>query len=792
MNCVYQANEIFDLPMSKRIVELKEKVLAEPRCISTEQALVITEIYKKNADKSVAMKRALSFAAAADRIAIKIYPEEDIVGNRTADSKAGVIFPETGTGWLNNELDTLETRDQDRFFVKEEDRMACREIIEPYWNNQDTLENVILERYGPLMKKIGKVVKINQTDHAQGHICPDLIKWLRLGPAGLDREAEEMMKQNPAKAEFYACARIVMQAASRFMLRYSVLASEMAQGATDEETRSRMEEVADVCRRLAREGAYNYHSALQSVWFLFVLLHLESNASSFSPGRLDQILFPYYERDIKKGLSKSRILELTDGLWLKFNQLVYLRCYTSARYFAGFPIGFNIAIGGRRSNGTDDENDLSFIFLAAQNHIRLPQPNLSLRASRITSDKLLSGCIDTIAKGGGMPQIFNDEVVINALQEQGVAEKDAENYSIVGCVELTTPGNNLGWSDAAMFNVVKVVELCVNNGVCILTGEQIGPQTGYLTDFNSFQEFENALKKQMDSFMDVMIEIHRYVDVCHAAVMPSAFLSGVIDDCFEKGIDVTAGGARYNYSGIQFIQVANLVDSLAVLKELVFEKKSISKETMLAMMRTNFSGYEAERQICINRVPKYGNDIEWVDVLGKKWVNYFADRLAEYKNARGGPIQMGLYTVSAHVPMGLNVAATPDGRWAKSPLADGGVSAMYGRDKNGPTALLNSVSKLDHKRASNGSLLNMKFLPSMFSSAESKSKFMALIRGLVKRKIAHVQFNVMDAEELKDAKLHPERYSNLIVRVAGYTAYFIELADDLQNEIIERTAHGTA
>ncbi len=789
MDCTYTKNKILDIEMSGRIQKLKEKVLAEPRYISTEQACIITEVYQENEDVSVPLKRALAFAASVDNIEIKIYPEEDIVGNRTAGSRAGVIFPEAGTAWLKEELDTLETRDQDRFSVYGRDYDICRKVLEPYWNEKDTLENVIMEQYGDVMRKVGKVAKINQTDHAQGHICPDVEKWLRLGPSGLYEEVRQKMAENPDHNEFYGSLVIVLQAACRFMVRYAELAEKMAED-LDGDDKERMLSVAQVCRRLSKGGAYSYHSALQSTWFLFVLLQMESNASSFSPGRLDQILYPYYEKDVKQGVSKERMLELTEGLWLKFNQLVYLRCYMSARYFAGFPIGFNVAIGGKRLDGRDDSNELSYLFLAAQNHIRLPQPNLSLRAYNESPAELMSLCVDTIAKGGGMPQMFNDEVVIGAMMDKGIEKKDAENYAIVGCVELTTPGDNLGWSDAAMFNVVKVIELTINNGVCMITGEQIGPKTGYLTDFQTFEEFESAFRKQIDYFMDIMMEIHHYVDVCHAKVLPSAFLSSVISDCIEKGEDVTAGGAHYNFSGIQFIQAANLADSLAVLKQLVFDEKRFTAEQMMEMLSKNFEGYQQERQILISQVPKYGNDVEWVDNIAVKWTDYFSDKLDAYTNARGGRVQMGLYTVSAHVPMGLNVAATPDGRLSRSPLADGGVSAMYGRDKNGPTALINSVARLKHRNASNGSLLNMKFLPSMFDTPEEKSKFIALLRGLIQKKIAHVQINVMDAEELQEAKKHPEQHSNLIVRVAGYTAYFVELADDLQDEIIERTAHG--
>ena len=364
------------------------------------------------------------------------------------------------------------------------------------------------------------------------------------------------------------------------------------------------------------------------------------------------------------------------------------------------------------------------------------------------------------------------------------------DYGIVGCVELTTHGNNLGWSDAAMFNMVKVIELAMNNGVCMLTGKQTGLQTGYLKDFGSYTDFELALEKQMNYFIQIMMELNAFVEEVHIKILPSPFLSSVINDCLKKGLDVTAGGAFYNYSGIQFIQVANVADSLAVLKKAVFDDKKISPEKVLSLLATNFKGNEMTRQMVLTRFPKFGNDIAWVDELGYKWAKKFADKINSYTNLRGGKCHTGFYKVSAHVPMGSNVAATPDGRLANTPLADGGLSAVYGRDLNGPTALLHSVSRIDSMLGSNGTLLNMKFLPSFFSTKDDVRKFSFFLRGLIKLKISHVQFNVVNREELLKAQKEPEKYKNLTIRVAGYTAYFTELAEDLQNEIIERTEHG--
>ena len=486
----------------------------------------------------------------------------------------------------------------------------------------------------------------------------------------------------------------------------------------------------------------------------------------------------------------QKALEIIECIWLKFNQIVYLRNSHSAKFFAGFPIGFNIAIGGQDENGNDFSNELSFLFLKAQEHLGLPQPNLSVRLHKETSEELLKESIKVVAKGSGMPQFFNDEAVISSIMELGISEKDARDYAIVGCVEITTQGNNLGWSDAAMFNLNKTLELTLNNGNCLLTGDSIAPNLGNITNYETYEDLEKAFSKEIDYFIDKMILACEQVEKAHIDVLPSPFLSSVIDDCIEKGIDVTAGGAVYNLSGIQMIQVANLADSLAAIKLLVYDEKRISKEDLLKALQNNFEGYEVIRAMLLNRAPKYGNDVEWVDEIGAKWARYFNEKLTNYTNYRGGRYHTGMYTVSAHVPMGENVGASTDGRYAKQPLADGGMSPVYGRDSAGPTAVLKSVSRLDNILTTNGGLLNMKFLPEFFKTENGIDKFSKFLRTFVDLEIPHIQFNVLRREDLLEAQKNPENYRSLTVRVAGYTAYFTELAGELQNEIIARTSYG--
>ncbi len=777
--------QIAALPCPERIQILKEKMLAEPRYATIEQARIITRSYKATEGQPRCIRRAKALKASLEEITIRIEPDERIVGNRTPGVRGGVVFPETGASWVDREFETLPTRPQDKFQVRQEDIREFREEILPYWKG-NSLEDKVREAIGPQVDEIAMVVKINQKDHSQGHICPNTKKWLQLGPSGIRAEAEAHLKNSKGKNhDFYESVIIAMEGASRFMERYAELAGKMYR----ETGKENLAQVARTCRKLAVSPAETYEEALQSTWFLYVILQMEGNASSFSPGRMDQYLYPYYKTSRENGMTLEDALELTECLWLKFNQIVYLRNSNSAKYFAGFPIGFNVAIGGQNVDGSDATNELSYLFLQAQSHLLLAQPNLSLRIHKNSPQPLLEAASRVIGKGSGMPQIFNDESVIPALKAHGVSHEDAMNYAIVGCVELTTHGNALGWSDAAMFNLVKVLELTLNNGVDQLTGQKTGLDLGNLATYKTFEELEAAYAKQIDYFMDRMVECVTQVEKKHEELLPTPFLSAVIDDCLATGRDVTQGGAHYNFAGVQAIQAANVADSLAAIKALVYDEKKLTAQELLDALKSNFENAPLIRSMLINKVPKYGNDVEWVDHLGAKWVNYFADGLKKYRNARGGIYQMGLYTVSAHVPMGQNVAASADGRLAREPLADGGVSAMAGRDTHGPTALLHSVSRLPFEKASNGTLLNMKFLPRFFKTDTGIFKFTQLLRAVCRLGISHVQFNVLNKEDLLAAQKYPERYRGLTVRVAGYTAYFTELAKDLQDEIIARTTY---
>ncbi len=778
---------------TERAARIKKRLLENERLIDIERARYVTQNYRQTEGEPMAVRRAKMLLHLVRSMSVAIHPDEIIVGNRSLLPRMGIIAPEGAVAWVDKELEILPTRPQDKFQIAPEQIKELREEIFPYWQGK-TLEDIVATRVPEDVRRAvrGKVFSLNQTDHAQGHILPDVEAWLRLGIGGL-REQVLAARQRPEveteeQQYFYDAALIVLQAAQKFILRYADLARQMAATCGDADRGQELNRVAEVCEWLSENPARDFWEALQAVWFLFVLLQIESNASSFSPGRFDQYMLPYLQRDLESGrLTLPQAQELLEYLWLKFNEIVLLRSSSSARYFAGFPIGFNIAVGGQLPDGGDATNILSYMCLRAQANLGLTQPNLSIRIHRDSPEEFLQAAAFVIGRGSVMPQVFNDEVIIPGQLNRGIAPADAMDYAAVGCVELSTPGKALGWSDASMFNLTRVLELTLFGGQDPHTGEQIGPKTPALDCLSSFAELEKAYDRQLTHFVELMVKGCNIVDSIHAEIYPSPFLSLVIADCVDRGLDVTAGGAHYNFSGVQGVQIANVADSLAAVRQAVFDEKWVTAGELLTALKENFAGDEVLRRRLINRVPKYGNDDDRADRHAKKWGDRYSELVAQYPTIRGGVYQPGFYTVSAHVPMGANVGATPDGRHAGTPLADGGLSPSAGRDKRGATAALNSVSKINLKLASNGTLLNMKFLPMFFAGPEAIKKFTLLLRGFCRLKIPHVQFNVVSAETLRRAQANPDEFRSLVVRVAGYSAYFTELDKALQDEIISRT-----
>ncbi len=770
-----------------RLLRIKARLLENGREIDVERARYTTESYRQTEGEPMPIRRAKMLLHLVRKLSITIDDDELIVGNRSLLPRMGVIAPEGAVNWVDGELDILPTRPQDKFNIRPEQIRELRETIFPYWQGK-TLEDIVETRIPEHIRVAvqGKAFKLNQTDHAQGHILPDVAEWLRLGVGGLRQKV--IAARHDKHHVFYDAALIALQAAQEFMQRYADLAGESAARCDNPERGRELERISAVCGWLAENPPRDFWEALQAVWFLFVLLQIESNASSFSPGRFDQYMLPFLERDLQSGrLTLDEAQYLLESLWLKFNEIVLLRSSSSARYFAGFPIGFNLILGGQLPDGRDATNYLSYMCLRAQADLGLTQPNLSIRIHHNSPQDFLMAAAFVIGKGSGMPQVFNDEVIVPAQINRGVARDDALNYAVVGCVELSTPGKALSWSDSAMFNLTRVLELTLFGGRDSETGQQIGLPTPPLDQMVSFEKLEAAYDRQLVHFVDQMVQGCNIVDAIHAEVLPSPFLSLVVEDCVTRGVDVTAGGAHYNFSGPQGVQIANVADSFAAVKYAVFEEGWITAGQLLDALRSNFEGEDVLRQRLVNRPPKYGNDDDRVDNFASRWADRYSELVGQYRNIRGGPYQPGFYTVSAHVPMGANVGATPDGRQAGKPLADGGVSPVAGRDRRGPTAVLRSVRKPNWKLASNGTLLNMKFLPGFFEGEHALEKFVLLLRGFCALGIPHVQFNVVSGQMLREAQANPEQYRHLVVRVAGYSAYFVELDKDLQDEIIRRT-----
>ncbi len=774
----------------ERHARIRRRLVDNPREIDLVRARLTTESYRQTEGEPMPLRRARMLLHLVRHMPIAIHQDEVIVGNRSLEPRMGVIAPEGAVNWIDAELDVLPTRPQDPFNITAEQIKELREEVFPYWRG-NTLEDIVEARLSDEVKAASrcKAFKLNQTDHAQGHILPDVPAWLRLGIGGLRAKVRAAQRDCPSKsAVFYESALVALDAASEFILRFACLADEKLEKERDRARKGELAGISSACHWLAENPARDFREALQAVWFLFVLLQIESNASSFSLGRIDQYLLPYLEHDLETGiLTLEEAQELLEYLWLKFNEIVLLRSSSSARYFAGFPIGFNVTTGGQTKDGCDATNVLSFMCLRAQANLCMTQPNLSIRIHENSPQDFLEAAAFVISRGSGMPQVFNDEVIIPGQMQRGISAEDAVNYAVVGCVELSTPGKALGWSDAAMFNMARVLELTLFGGADPKTGEQVGLPTPALSEMASFEELQSCYDQQTKHFIRLMVEGCNIVDGIHAEVLPSPFLSLVVQDCVARGVDVTAGGAHYNFSGVQGVQVANVADSMAAVELAVFNAHWVSGKEMLDALREDFAGREILRQRLINRVPKYGNDDDRVDSLARKWANRYSGLVGAYSTIRGGTYLPGFYTVSAHVPMGANVGATPDGRHAREPLADGGLSPSAGCDVKGPTAVLNSVCKADLSLAANGTLLNMKFLPSFFEGERALANFVSLLRGFCRLHIPHVQFNVVSAETLREAQKNPAEFRSLVVRVAGYSAYFVELDRALQDEIIRRT-----
>jgi formate C-acetyltransferase len=763
--------------MTSRIERLKTALFANPREISLERALLYTASHRTTEGEPTVVRRAKATAYILDHVEITLREDELIAGNRTVKPRAGIISPEMDPYWLLKELDAFSTRPQDRFTISEPDKQIYREQLFPYWESR-SMKDFINSQMPEEVKAATKtqIFSINQTDKGQGHIIIDYPRLLSFGLDNLIAELKQHVNAAPDNA-FYQAALILLEASQRHILRYAALAEKMAQACEDPQRKVELGRICRISQHISGNKPQDFYQACQLFWYMNIILQYESNASSLSLGRFDQYMLPFYQHSLSHGESPEFLKELVESLWVKCNDIVLLRSASSARYFAGFPTGYTILLGGLTDAGRSAVNVLSFLCLDAYQNICLPQPNLGVRVNELIDRSFLLKTAETIRLGTGIPQIFNDEVVVPAFLNRGVRLEDARDYAVVGCVELSIPGKTYGLHDIAMFNLLKVMELTLheNEGNTTIT----------------YPELMEQIRQKISHYVRLMAQGSNICDIGHRDWAPVPLLSSFIEGCLESGKDITAGGARYNFSGVQGIGIANLSDSLHALKGMVFDQQRLTFDELLASLNENFASEEgrAIRARLINRFEKYGNDVDEVDLISADLLRYYCKEVEQYRNPRGGQFTPGSYTVSAHVPLGAVVGATPDGRFAGEQLADGGLSPMLGQDHQGPTAVLKSVSKLDNMLLSNGTLLNVKFTPSTLEGQQGLNKLADFLGAFTRLKLQHVQFNVVNAEQLREAQKRPQDFAGLVVRVAGYSAFFVELSKEIQDDIIGRTAH---
>ena len=833
-----------DIPKSPRIQKLVDALYEHMPVIESARAKLITESYKETEGEPIITRRAKAFAHILHNIPIIIRDNELIVGSSTIAPRGCQTFPEFSYEWLEAELDTVATRTADPFEIAEETKAELKEA-DKYLKGKTTSELATSYMAPEAIKAIEHNIFTpgNYFYNGVGHVTVKYWEVLETGFEGIMEKAQKELDgcsvgdgNYARKSHFLEAVILSCKAVIDYAGRYAKLAQEMAAQTSDPVRKQELFVIAENCSRVPAKGAQNFYEACQSFWFVQQLLQMESSGHSISPGRFDQYMYPYYKKDMEAGtITREFAQELMDCIWVKLNDLNKCRDAASAEGFAGYSLFQNLIAGGQNKEGEDVTNDLSVMCIQASMHVHLPAPSLSVRVWNGSPHEFLIKAAELTRTGIGLPAYYNDEVIIPALQNRGLSLEDAREYNIIGCVEPQKAGKTEGWHDAAFFNMCRPLELVFSNGMD--KGEMVGIPTGDVTQMKTFDEFFDAYKKQMEYCISLLVNADNAIDVAHAERCPLPFLSCMIDDCLKEGKSVQEGGAVYNFTGPQGFGIANMADGLFAIRKLVYEDKKVSMKELKEALAWNYDkGLDAQsagdmtemimkamqkagrnvdastaegllktfmgmkpgeqktqrfKEIhdMIDEVPKFGNDIPEVDYFAREVAYTYSKPLQKYNNPRGGKFQAGLYPVSANVPLGGQTGATPDGRYAHTPVADG-VSPSAGKDVKGPTAAATSVSRLDHFIVSNGTLFNQKFHPSALSGREGLEKFVALIRGYFDQKGMHMQFNVVDRQTLLDAQEHPEKYKHLVVRVAGYSALFTTLSRSLQDDIIRRTEQG--
>ena len=793
--------------LSPHIHILREQVLNARPTVCTERAKCYTAAYQQYAAKPVILRRAFALEKTLHEMTIFIEEGELIVGNQSSKLRAAPIFPEYAVEWILKEMDEFDKRPGDAFYLSDETKEELKEIC-AYWHGKTTLEKG-RELMTDTLREIhaaGIIRAEGNLTSGDGHIAVNFEKILKLGIQGYLDKVEFKRKQldltdwtDLKKAQFYQAVEISLRALRDFINRYAVLAHSMSEKESDPSRQAELLQIAKNCQQIAQYPPQDFYQALQLTYFIQLVLQIESNGHSVSLGRMDQYLYPFYKQDKQEEkITDDFVMELLENTWIKLLSFLKIRSWSHTRFSAGSPLYQNVTIGGQTVDGEDAVNELSYLILRSVGATKLTQPNLSIRYHKHISDDFMLECVQVIEKGFGMPAFNNDEIVIPSFLKLGVDKEDAYNYSAIGCIEVAVPGK-WGYRCTGMhfLNFMRVLLAALNDGKDTMSGKTFKKGIGKLTDFESFDDVLRAWQQQVKYYARAGVAIDTAVDTILEEEVPDILCSAFVDDCLKQGKTIKEGGSKYDFiSGLQ-VGIANLGNALAAIKKLVFEEQKISKAELLRHLETNFEGVEGEkvRQILLNYAPKFGNDNNYVDILLREAYMDFINELKKYHTTRygRGPIGCQYYagtsSISANVPSGAVVPATPDGRKAFQPLAEGS-SPSSGTDELGPTAIFKSIAKLPTNKILGGVLLNQKLSPAAIKQERDKKKLIALLHTFfTDLKGWHVQYNIVDRATLLDAKKHPEQYRDLIVRVAGYSAFFTTLAPDTQDDIIARTEH---
>ncbi|MBE7554897.1 MAG: glycyl radical protein [Anaerolineales bacterium] len=791
---------------TERVYRLREELIHTTPSLCAERGLLVTEAYEKYQADPPVLRRARALAHTLANMSIYIAPGEVIVGNQASAPRAAPLFPEYLVDFLAAEIDEFPHRRADVFTVSPEVKAHILNTIVPSWHGKTLNDRVmaIMPEDVAGAQKAGVISGRGNITSGDGHIILNLEKVLAVGLEGIIAEAEAALTglspyeaANFKRRPFLQGAIITLRATIDYAHRYAAEAERQAVlPNTSPERRAELEKIAAACRQVPAKPPRTFQEAVQSAYLVHLVSQIESNGHSFSLGRFDQYTYPYYEADRQAGrLTREQALEILELLWLKLFSIIKVRPWDHTRFGIGYPTYQNVTIGGQTETGQDATNELSFMVLETIRNVRLTQPNVSARIHTGTSDRFLLECAKTIKLGFGMPAMKNDEIIIPALLEKGVTPADAYNYAIVGCIEAAVPGK-WGYRVTGMsfLNILKIVELTLNNGVDPKSGLQLLPGRGNLAAFTSFEELYQAFYEQYMFYARTSFHLDAVADISLEELVPDAFCSALVDDCLKRGLTVKEGGPLYDVvSGLQS-GVTNVANALMALRKLVFEEKKLSAAEVMAALAANFEneGGEVVRQRLLH-APKYGNDLDEVDELARRVMQDYQREMAKYHHSRygRGPIGGGYAgstsNISANVPLGSKVGATPDGRKAGEPIAEG-MSAMHGTDTAGPTAILRSISKLPNIKML-AQLLNLRLSPTTLADEAGLKRLVTLLKGFRNLKVWHVQFNTIDTATLLAAQKNPEQYRDLVVRVAGYSALFVTLDKATQDDIIRRTVH---